>query len=173
MIPIVRYREPALVFIKRAHHLTRNPGQIGFPGGFVDASDGGDASVAALREFEEELGVAREHVRIVERLEDVVTVTLQVTVTPFVGIVDPPITYRHDANETASVHEVPLAALYEVGALHAGTERVARDGRQFSVHTWLFDYGDIHVWGATARMLREFVKRYERLEDVPLDEPIR
>ena len=159
IVPLVRYDEPAIVFVRRAAHLRRNPGQIAFPGGIVDRDDA-DARAAALREFEEELGIERERVRVVAQLDDVVTLALSVTVSPFVGIVEPPLSYAHDANETADVHEVPLAALYAPGALRRGLERVDADGTSFDVPTWLFDFEDVHVWGATARMLRALVVRY-------------
>lgn len=159
IVPLLRHDDPAIVFVRRAAHLRRNPGQIAFPGGIVDPGDP-DARAAALREFEEELGVPRERVRVVDRLDDVVTLARSVTVTPFVGIVDPPLSYAHDANETADVHEVPVAALYAPGALRRGLERVDADGTAFDVPTWLFDYDDVHVWGATARMLRALVLRY-------------
>ena len=159
IVPVVRHTEPALVFVRRAAHLRRNPGQIAFPGGIVDACDL-DPQAAALREFEEELGVPRERVRIVARLEDVVTLARSVTVTPFVGIVDPPLAYEHDANETERVHEIPLAAVYAHGALHRGIETVDHDGTRYDVPTWLFDYEGVHVWGATARMLHALLSRY-------------
>ena len=159
VIPIVRYDEPALVVVRRAAHLRRNPGQIAFPGGLVDPTDA-DGRAAALREFEEELGIARERVRIVARLEDVVTLAFSVTVTPFVGFVEPPLAFGHDAAETESVHEIPLAALYEPGALHRGVERFVEAGTPYDVPTWLFDHAGLHVWGATARMLATFVARY-------------
>lgn len=159
VIPIVRYPQPAIVVIRRAAHLRRNPGQIAFPGGLIDPGDA-DHRAAALREFEEELGVGRDRVRIVDRLADVVTLSLSVTVTPYVGFLEPPVDFAHDDAETASVHEIPLADLYEPGALHRGVEWVERDGTAFDVPSWLFDHGELHVWGATARMLALFVARY-------------
>ncbi|GAC1300797.1 MAG: hypothetical protein NVSMB19_07930 [Vulcanimicrobiaceae bacterium] len=159
VVPIVRYEDPALVVVRRAAHLRRNPGQIAFPGGLVDPGDA-DGRAAALREFEEELGLPRERVRIVGRLDDVVTLGSSVTVSPYVGMLEPPIAYSHDGTETASVHEIPLAALYEPGALYRGTERVVRDGTGYDVPSWLFDHAGLHVWGATARMLAAFVARY-------------
>jgi 8-oxo-dGTP pyrophosphatase MutT (NUDIX family) len=164
VIPIVRYDDPALVFVRRAAHLRRNPGQIAFPGGVVDPGDA-DARATALREFEEELGVARERVRIADRFEDVVTLALSVTVTPYLGFIEPPVTFVADPSETASVHEVALAALYEPGALRRGTERVVHDGTAYDVPTWLFDHGPLHVWGATARMLHALVSRYPNVAD--------
>lgn len=166
IIALVAYESPAFVLVRRAAHLRRNPGEIAFPGGLVDASDDGPQTTA-LREFEEELGVSRTRVRIVERLEDVETLALSVTVTPFVGLIDPPLSFRVDAREIAGAHEVPLAALYEPGALHRGTEPVERAGKRFEVPSWLFDYEGLHVWGATARMLRLFVTRYPELASAP------
>ena len=93
VIPIVRYDDPALVFVKRAEHLRRNPGQIAFPGGIVDPGDA-DERAAALREFEEEIGVARTRVTVIDRLDDVVTLALSVTVSPYLGIIDPPFCCR-------------------------------------------------------------------------------
>jgi len=159
VIPIVRYDDPALILVKRAAHLRRNPGQIAFPGGIVDPEDV-DERAAALREFEEELGVPRERVRIVDRLDDVVTLALSVTVTPYLGMIDPPVAIAFDPGETEEVYEVPLRALYAPDALYRGTERVERDGETFEVPSWLFDYDGIHVWGATARMLHDVIGRY-------------
>jgi 8-oxo-dGTP pyrophosphatase MutT (NUDIX family) len=168
VIPFIRRDAPTLVFVRRAAHLRRNPGQIAFPGGLIDESDGPDPVEAALREFEEELGVARGRVRIVDRLDGVVTLALNVTVVPFVGVLEPPLSFRFDPAETESVHEVPASALYEPGALRAGTEPVERDGELLLVHTWLFDYGELHVWGATARMLHALTTRYPSLASLPL-----
>ncbi len=161
VIPVVlQTPDPQLVFVRRAAHLRRNPGQIAFPGGIVDPSDT-DSRAAALREFEEELGIERSRVRIFDRLEDVVTLALSVTVTPYVGRVDAPLAYRFSADETAGVHEIPLRALYEAGALVHGVERsIVHEGRTYDVPSWLFDYENVHIWGATARMLAALVARY-------------
>ena len=159
VIPIVRRDEPALVLVRRAAHLRRNPGEIGFPGGIVDAADG-DARSAALREFEEELGVPQTCVSIIDRLEDVTTLSLSVVIAPFVGLVDARATFAPDSSETQSVHEVPLRSLYAPGALYEGFESVASAGRTYDVPSWLFDYEGLHVWGATARILRSFTNAY-------------
>jgi 8-oxo-dGTP pyrophosphatase MutT (NUDIX family) len=168
VMPIIAEDDPAIVFVRRAAHLRRNPGQIGFPGGALDAADGGDPRAAALREFEEEMGVAGASVRVVDRLEDVVTLSLGVRVTPFLGILTPPVRWQPDAAETASVHEVPVRALYMPDALHEGIETVAHEGTTYHVKSWLFDHAELHVWGATARMLHALLERYPRIEDLPL-----
>lgn len=167
ILPIVRHPKPAIVFVRRAAHLRRNPGQIAFPGGILDPADGDDLQVAALREFEEELGVSRTRVRIVERLPDVTTLALNAHVTPFLGAIDPPVTWAPDARETAGVYEVPLGALYAPGALHEGVEQGIHEGRRYAVHSWMFDHAGLHVWGATARMLRDLLERYPEVDALP------
>jgi 8-oxo-dGTP pyrophosphatase MutT (NUDIX family) len=166
VIPIVRYVEPAIVFIKRAAHMRRNPGQIAFPGGIVEAADA-DPTATALREFEEELGISAQRVRIVDRLDPVVTLSLGVSVTPLVGVLEPPLEYRLDESEIAGVQEVPIAALYAPGAVREGTETIPRDGREVVVSTWIFDHEGLHVWGATARMLHGLLARYPSVVDLP------
>jgi 8-oxo-dGTP pyrophosphatase MutT (NUDIX family) len=166
VVPLVRHSEPCLVFVRRAQHLRRNPGQIAFPGGIIDATDA-DSEAAALREFEEELGIARERVRIFDRLGDVVTLALSVTVTPYVGSIEPPVVFAIAERETAAVYEIPLRALYAPGALVHGVERGVRHGEHtYDVPSWLFDYRDVHIWGATARMLYALLVRYPHVDDL-------
>jgi 8-oxo-dGTP pyrophosphatase MutT (NUDIX family) len=148
--------------------MRRNPGQIAFPGGIVEAADGSDPGATALREFEEELGIPSARVTIVDRLDPVVTLSLGVSVTPLVGILDPPLQYDLAVSEIAAVHEVPVAALYAPGAVHEGSETIPLDGRDVVVSTWIFDHDGLHVWGATARMLHGLLARYPSVVDLPL-----
>ncbi len=171
LVPIVDAREPRLLFVRRAAHLRRNPGQIAFPGGLVDPGDA-DASAAALREFEEELGLPRACARIVARLEDVLTPAVRalpgiedLRVTPFVGILTEPAALRIDPAETERVHDVPLAAIYAAGAVHEGIERVAG----YEIRSWLFDHDGMHVWGATGRMLHDLLVRFPAIGSLPLE----
>jgi 8-oxo-dGTP pyrophosphatase MutT (NUDIX family) len=171
VIALIGYESPAFLVVRRAAHLRRNPGEIAFPGGLVDDGDAGEEATA-LRELEEELGIPRERVRVVDRLDDVETLALSVTVTPFVGTIAPPVSLEIDAREIASVHEVPVRALYVPGALHRGTEPVERGGKHYDVPTWLFDFEGLHIWGATARMLESFLRRYPELASVPRPEKV-
>jgi 8-oxo-dGTP pyrophosphatase MutT (NUDIX family) len=170
IVPLIRYAEPAILFVRRAAHLRRNPGQVAFPGGVVDIADGEDPMITALREFEEELGVPKTRVAVADRLEPVVTLSLNVCVTPYVGLLDPPVEYQVDAAETESAHEVPLGDLYLPGALREGVQKVEHEGREIFVNSWLFDHEELHVWGATARILHGLLSRYPSIVDLPLNE---
>jgi 8-oxo-dGTP pyrophosphatase MutT (NUDIX family) len=154
VVPIVAAGEPSILFIKRARHLRRNAGQIAFPGGLVDDADGGDLRATALREFHEELGVPAALVDIVGRLPDALVVNRSVLVAPFVGVLAtmPPIDVDHD--EVESAFAIPIAHVVAPGSLHEGFEAFAG----LRIRTWQLDYGDAHVWGATAWILRSLLK---------------
>jgi 8-oxo-dGTP pyrophosphatase MutT (NUDIX family) len=157
VIPIVLEAEPLVAFVRRALHLRRHPGEIAFPGGLIDGTDA-DERAAALRELEEELGIRPERIELVARLEDVMVVNRSALVTPFVGLIEPPLEARLDGDETAALHLIPLVEVVAPGAVREGIKRFGdRD-----ITTWMFDYPGVHVWGATGRMLAAFVRAYER-----------
>ena len=142
-----------VIFVERAAHLRDHPGQIGFPGGSVDPADGDDRARTALRELHEELGVSAERVTVVARLPDAHQRSNNFVVTPIVGVLQPATPLTIDASETAAVFTVPLDEIVAPGAVHPGIETVGKG----DFDTWLFDYGDLHVWGLTARILHDFV----------------
>jgi 8-oxo-dGTP pyrophosphatase MutT (NUDIX family) len=142
-----------IVFIERAAHLRDHPGQIAFPGGAADDADGDDRVKTALRELHEELGVPADAVTIVGRLPDANQITNNFIVTPFVGVLRSATPLTIDATETAAVFTVALEAVVARGAVHPGIETIG----EYAIDTWVFDYGELHVWGLTASILREFV----------------
>jgi len=142
-----------MIFVERAAHLRDHPGQIGFPGGAVDPADGDDRVRTALRELHEELGVPADRVTVVGRLPEAQPRANNFIVTPLVGVLAPRTPLTIDATETAGVFSVPLEAIVAPGAVHPGIETIG----ERAIETWLFDYGDLHVWGLTGGILREFV----------------
>jgi 8-oxo-dGTP pyrophosphatase MutT (NUDIX family) len=139
-----------VIFVERAAHLRSHPGQIGLPGGAIDPADGGDLWRTALREMEEEVGVAAARV---EHVWTFPTVRPRVTpfdVTPYVAIVAPgPL--QIDPSETAAVFTVPLSTV--VNEVRDGTI----DYASITVETTLLDYEGRRIWGLTGRVLRLFV----------------
>ena len=142
-----------VLFVERAAHLRRNAGQIGLPGGTVDATDGADPVVTALRELQEELGVSGDRVRVVGVLPELEQQTTGFLVTPIVGVVEPGTLLTIDPSETAGVFTVPLAAILQPGALYEEVEL----SRMRGITTYAFDYDEHHIWGLTGRILKSFV----------------
>lgn len=148
LVPLIdRPRQLSVLFTQRTAHLAHHAGQVSFPGGHIEPDDGGPAETA-LRETEEEVGIARQHVRLIGHLDTYVTRTGFVIV-PVVGIVTPPFAVRPDPHEVAEVFEVPLAFLLDVGNHH----RCAASFEGVERHFYATTYGRHFIWGATAGML--------------------
>jgi len=152
LVPIVDRGEPFLVFAKRTERVGTHRGQISFPGGRVDPTDTGFLETA-LRESEEEIGLPRAVVEPLGALDDTETVATQFIITPFVGFVREPVAWQPDGHEIDKVIEVPLAALRDRASF-----RVEYRERAGAVHEVLFwDYQGETIWGATARILKQYL----------------
>lgn len=152
LVPIVDRGEPCVVFAKRTERVGHHKGQIAFPGGVVDASDGSVVD-AALRECEEEIALPRSAVEVLGALDDTETVATRFVITPFVGLVTSPVRWQPDGEEIERVIEVPYAALVEAGSFRV--EHWEGDGASRPVY--VFDYGGDTIWGATARILKQYL----------------
>ena len=120
-----------VVFVARADHLRHHPGQIALPGGSADITDR-SLEHTALRELQEEVGIPAERVRLIGALPSFSQRRGgRFHITAFVGIVAP-------------------------GAVHPGVEVF----EERHIETWHFDYGVMHVWGATGYILSTFVAAY-------------
>jgi 8-oxo-dGTP pyrophosphatase MutT (NUDIX family) len=148
LVPLIEHKSGwAVLLTQRTAHLSAHAGQISFPGGRIEAADA-DAVAAALRETEEEVGLARANVSVVGRLDTYITGT-GFEITPIVGIVAPPYTLTIDPYEVAEAFEVPLSYVLDTRN-HNRTEREsAGRTRVFFV----LPYEGRSIWGATAGML--------------------
>ena len=162
LVPLVVHEGgSSLLLTRRTEHLRDHAGQISFPGGRVEADDA-DSEATALREAEEEIGLAHEHVEVIGRLPAYTTVTAFV-VTPVVALVRPGFTLRLDPFEVAEAFEVPLAWLM-TPAHHRHHEFVFEGGRRsFLSMPWDAPGADgsprsYFIWGATAAMLRNLYR---------------
>lgn len=150
--PVVdRDAEPHLLFTKRADHLSDHPGQMSFPGGGREPEDG-DLWATALREADEEIGLTSPEVEQVGRLDDIRTVT-RYSVRPFVAEI-PDRDYEPGDEEVAEIAILPLSGITDL----TNYESERRDHPYYGEIRLHFFYVDGYtVWGATARMLVQFL----------------
>jgi 8-oxo-dGTP pyrophosphatase MutT (NUDIX family) len=159
LVPIVAHpRGLTVLFTQRTTQLKAHSGQVSFPGGRAEP---GDASpeFTALRESQEEIGLAPERVEILARLPDYHTRT-GFRVTPIVGLLTPPLELAPDPREVAEVFEVPLAFLLDPG----NHLRRTREFKGQTVGFYEMNFGERTIWGATAGML---VNLYRHLAEAP------
>jgi 8-oxo-dGTP pyrophosphatase MutT (NUDIX family) len=152
LIPLfVRDKSLWTLFTKRTDLVEHHKGQISFPGGGKDPSDA-NLWETAIRETEEEIGVPRAGVKILGALPKLVTVT-DFEVSPFVGALPYPTAFTPHAGEVESIIEVPVA--YLLDPMVVEERPVKWKGRD--VLTLVYHYKGHAIWGATARILADFL----------------
>lgn len=143
-----------IVFQQRTHGVRHHKGEISFPGG---ARDPEDTSLldTALRETHEEIGVPPDLVEVYGQLDDTETFVSNYLVRPFVGAAptDTELTFVEAEREVRELLHVPVEHLLSE---EARVWKVAeRDGTTESSPAYGFE--DSVIWGATARMLGQFL----------------
>jgi 8-oxo-dGTP pyrophosphatase MutT (NUDIX family) len=145
--------DPHLLFIKRQDDLGEHAGQMSFPGGGHESFDR-DLEGTALREAREEVGVDPDRADVLGRLDDIRTVT-RYAVRPYVARV-PDAGYEPcDPREVAEVTALSIDDL--TARENYDSER--RDHPHYGdIRLHYFRVDGYTVWGATGRMLVQFLE---------------
>lgn len=150
---MARSGEPTVLLTRRSDRLRTHSGQVSFPGGRRDPQDH-SAADAALREAEEEVGLARDQVEVIGYLDDYPTIT-RFLITPVVGLVRGSPQLRLDPGEVAEVFEVPLSVVLDPSRYRRREFR--HDGMAGSYFE--LDFQPQRIWGATAGMLWDLCRK--------------
>jgi 8-oxo-dGTP pyrophosphatase MutT (NUDIX family) len=156
LVPVVDHAEPTVLLTQRAQHLPDHAGQVSFPGGKIDQSDESPLA-SALREAEEEIGLARQFVEPLGYLELYLT-TLGYRIVPVVARVKPGFSLTLNTSEVDATFEVPLAFLMDQN----NVQRHSRDWQGMRRHYYAITFGERYIWGVTAGILRNLHERIYR-----------
>ena len=137
---------------KRSQLVEDHKGEIAFPGGRRDDGDPTMLSTA-LREAEEEMGIAPDDVEVLGELDDVPTISSYL-ISPFVGAIPESYEFKPNRQEVAEVLEVPLSAFMD--DMNVRDEARLIDGEVVSRRSYAYD-GHL-VYGATAIVLSSFLE---------------
>ena len=155
--------EYCVLLNKRTDRVEHHKGEISFPGGVRDESD--DTLLeTALRETQEEMGIAPRHVELLGELDDTPTST-SFLINAFVGAIPYPYEFSPSDVEVAEVLEIPLRALLDPA--NSRDEVRVVDGLLAS--SPVYSYGGHLIFGATARILERLL---ELLGSVPEGESL-
>jgi 8-oxo-dGTP pyrophosphatase MutT (NUDIX family) len=146
--------EPHIVFTKRTDKVAVHKGQVSFPGG---AAEDYDATLldTALRETQEEIGVKIDGTSVIARLDDALAWGSNFKMSPFVAFLKEQPVFAPDPFEVAEVFDVPIRHLHEVTP-NTGAESASPYPE--------FRYNGHVIWGATGRILKQFLEKYRAHE---------
>ena len=148
LVPLIhRGDEVNVLLTQRTAHLYDHPSQISFPGGRVETSDR-DRAETALREAEEEIGLARSRIDVIGSLPDY-EIPSGFRISPVVGWIEPPFKLKLDAFEVAEAFEVPLPFLLDPANHQRRAYRFEGRDRDYIA----IPYQGRYIWGATAGVL--------------------
>ena len=145
-----------LVYTVRKGDLQDHAGQISFPGGSMDPSDG-SLLETALREAEEEIDLSRDLVEVVGELEEMYIPPSNFRVSPFVGLLPPGAEMVIAPDEVEEIFTVPLEELLAPETFRRALWR--RDGRDYEVPVFAVEAQRREIWGATAAMTAALLAR--------------
>lgn len=131
-----------VLLTERSDEVNFHKGQVCFPGGTQETSDS-SLLQTALREIEEEIGLKAKDVEILGEFDDNVTLTSNYVISPFVAFIPHPYPLKADGREIKEIFSVPLSFLM--------------DEANFKQDSYAYEYEGHIIWGATARILRQFI----------------
>lgn len=154
---------PRLLLTRRTETLSTHKGQVAFPGGRTEPADR-DIVETALREAEEEVGLPRDRVEVLGRLDDMLTVTGDMIVTPIIGRVRqlPPL--------KISPYEVARAFTIPLDDLRAPTRWTTRSWatRSGEVPVYYFEHDGELLWGLSAYVALQLLDSTEAGPPFPI-----
>lgn len=159
LVPLFRSdRGIEVLFTRRTDTVLTHKGQISFPGGQREPSDG-SLRETALRESHEEIGLEPSRVTILGELDDMFTSVSGFVVTPVVGLVDAALDDLTLAPaEVKSVFTVALDLLSDE-RLHT-TEAREHEGSSYRIH--YYRAGNDVIWGVTGYIVHQFLQAWRR-----------
>ena len=147
------YGLPRILFTKRSCGLKSHAGEVCFPGGTFVKEDR-ELYYTALRETNEEVGLAFTEKDICGSLEPVRTVTSNFIITPYVTVQDKIPKPRILSDEVQCILDVPLVGLLKTVASDKLHDYISTKNR------FIFKYRREVIWGATASIVKQL---YDRL----------
>ena len=164
LIPLLEDKgDYKILFTKRTDTVEHHKGQISFPGGAVDEEDS-SLLETALRESEEEIGLLKRDVDILGRIDDTLTVASDFIIRPFVGFVPFPYDFVISEEEVERLIIVPMDVFQSENSEN-DVYAVEFEGRTY--HTKAYEYNGDVIWGATARMIENFMEIIEKRLSLP------
>jgi len=147
-----------IILIQRPDYQGVHGGQIGFPGGKMEA---GDATIleTALRETQEEIGIQSESIEVVGKLSPLYIHPSNFLVHSFTGLLHAKPCFKPDLHEVTEVLSFPLEGFFSENVIQDAAFNTSTGFRVSSPCYHIYGY---RVWGATAMIISELLEVLRR-----------
>ena len=156
LLPLIwTEQEWQLVLTRRTDRVEHHKGQVSFPGGGCDV-DESTPEATALRESQEEIGLRPEDVRVLGRMNDIITIT-RYQVTPVVGIMPWPYPLIMETAEVDRVFTIPMRWLADPANWEQ--RQVTPSGTAHPLPVIIYHpYDGEILWGVSATITHQFLQ---------------
>lgn len=148
LVAFVDRPHPTLLLTRRPDHMRNHSGQVAFPGGRADDADA-DTIATALREAQEEVALAEQHVRVIGAVPTYLTNT-GYRITPVLAVIAPDLPLVPQPSEVARIFEVRCDHLFDPAMQRQQTVEWQGAPRTY----WEVLADGERVWGVTAGIIR-------------------
>lgn len=148
--------KPHLVLMKRHEYPGVHSGQISFPGGQWEPHDA-DLFATALRETQEEIGVAHGYVKVIGGLSEIYIPPSNFLVQPVVGIANTRPEFVPEEKEVQRILEIPFREFLNPANLRVTNVKA----RGFTMRVPAYAVENEIIWGATAMMIAELTHLFD------------
>ncbi len=156
LVPLTRHdRDPEIILTRRAQHMSTHQGQVAFPGGKFDESDG-DTLQTALRESHEEIGLLPDQVEVIAPLSQVISLH-GIRVSPYVGLVADDVELTPNQDELDSIFKVPVSFMLDAKPVRR--DHMSYKGIKLAVPCFEYREGRerYEIWGLSSIVLVELL----------------
>ena len=167
LIPLLECDGELFVMLtQRSEKLRSHAGQVLFPGGKQDLQDANSLETA-LRETQEEIGLAPEKVEIIGTLDQILSLHYYL-VTPFVGIIPENFIPIPNEDEIEAVFKVPLSFFMQND--QHWTEEFKTPIATILAHH--FEFKGFDIWGLTSKLILRLLEiGLGHVPDFPVHHP--
>jgi 8-oxo-dGTP pyrophosphatase MutT (NUDIX family) len=150
LVPLYRDRsgQVRVILTRRPDHMRTHPGDVVFPGGRLEPGETPEQT--AKREACEEIGLPEDGVEVMGGLTPLTTRDPGNLIVPVVAKVRRPDVYTLQEEEVAAVIEPTMSDILD--------EKRWRTSDWFGRTLWFYEFEEGIMWGATAFMMREFLR---------------
>lgn len=149
-------KTPSIIFIKRSNMVKHHKGEVSYPGGVFDRKKDNNLLETAIRETEEEIGVKKSYINIICPLDDELTFSTNFLVRPFLSFINCRKIIPNSI-EVEKIIYVPIRNLL----LQRTHKELILNNKDIKIH-FSYYYRNILIWGATARILNNFLNLLQK-----------